>query len=271
MPSYKHSLNPEDTGDNLDEYIDNLNNFSLTQKNDATNKLQELVKTSGILDEDKKTHLIDKVRESVNKQLSGYYTAISVAGNTTDHLGNTRTASKNQKAVVDIVDSEIDHVNKQIEYYEQDLTNKKRMVEINDYYNKKYNSQTDILKVISGLCVLIIGIILVNNKNLISNNITNVLIGLSVGGALIIILLKLGDILIRDNHIFDEFDWFNTPNKNNLKTDNGGGRENVNENKKLTCPLPANLEDSLDGGKILSGISGVDLTNKETFANYSKV
>ena len=89
MPSYKHSLNPEDTGDNLDEYIDNLNNFSLTQKNDATNKLQELVKTSGILDEDKKTNLIAKIRESVNKQLSGYYTAISVAGNTTDHLGNT--------------------------------------------------------------------------------------------------------------------------------------------------------------------------------------
>ena len=89
---------------------------------------------------------IRKINELTENRLALYDGILQQSLAISDRYGDSYNSAMNQKAVVNIVEAELNNIKKQINAYKSDLTNKFRLIEINDYYDKKYTSQTNILK-----------------------------------------------------------------------------------------------------------------------------
>jgi len=234
--SYKHTLKPVD-GEIQTQFQDRtLNAISELQmrEKDLMNKISKDAEGNELTVEQKYKN-INAINEMAEARVALYTQLNQNAVYLKDRYGDTRNSAVNQRAVVNIVESELNNVKKQMNIYKTDLTNKLRLIEINDYYDKKYTSQADILKVISGMCLIIIVILMVNKKEYISQQITQILIGIVLGIGLIIIILKLWNVFIRDNQNFDEIDWFLKP-KAQKDTDDNGGKKPLSN--KYECPVP---------------------------------
>ena len=250
--SYKHTLVPID-GERQKEFqtrtINAIMNLQAQEK-DLMNKIEKDAEGNSLTVEQKQKK-IDAINELAESRVSLYTQLNQNAVYLNDRYGDTRNSAMNQKAVVDIVEAELNNVKKQMNIYKTDLTNKLRLIEINDYYDKKYTSQTDVLKTISGICLIIVVLLIINQKTNMPEKITNILIGIIISIGVIVTVLKLWNIFIRDNQVFDEFDWFLKPNAKKDSGDDG----NKNDGDKYYCPPP-------------KGHSNKQLTTvKETYKN----
>lgn len=233
--SYKHTLVPTDKrrqGEYQRRTIDAIMNLQKQEK-ELMNKIEKDAEGNSLTVEQKQTK-IDAINELAESRVSLYTQLNQNAVYLNDRYGDTRNSAMNQKAVVDIVEAELNNVKKQMNVYKTDLTNKLRLIEINDYYDKKYTSQTDVLKTISGLCLIIVVLLIINQKTNMPEKITNILIGIIIAIGIIVTILKLWNIFIRDNQVFDEFDWFLKPS---AKKDSGGNK-NKDDDDKHYCPPP---------------------------------
>tara|TARA_X000000950_G_scaffold289418_2_gene413148 strand:+ start:9097 stop:10032 length:936 start_codon:yes stop_codon:yes gene_type:complete len=233
--SYKHTLVPTD-GNRQQQYQERTINAIMelqSQEKELMNKIEKDAEGNTLTVEQKQKN-INKINELAEARISLYTQMNQNAVYLNDRYGDTRNSAMNQKAIVDIVEAELNNVKKQMNVYKTDLTNKLRLIEINDYYNKKYTSQTDILKTISGICLIIVFLLIVNQKTRMPEKITNILIGIIIAVGIIVVVLKLWDVFIRDNQIFDEFDWFLKPNAR----EDGDGDGDKNKDDKYYCPPP---------------------------------
>jgi hypothetical protein len=88
------------------------------------------------------------------------------------------------------------------------------MVEINDYYGKRYGAQADLMKTITLFCIPLLILAVLMQKGIIPRNIGGGLMSL----ILVIAILYCGrmwwDISSRDNMNFDEYNWYWDPAAN---------------------------------------------------------
>tara|TARA_B110000483_G_C18207044_1_gene548398 strand:+ start:8289 stop:9017 length:729 start_codon:yes stop_codon:yes gene_type:complete len=111
-----------------------------------------------------------------------------------------------------------------------DINNKKRNVEINVYYEKKYNSYLDVLKYFTLYIVGLLILAILRKRYYLSRGLTNILTFCLVIIGSMHIYVQIADINARNNMNFDEYDWTfdpseqSDPNKldNRLMSDNGG-------------------------------------------------
>ncbi len=109
---------------------------------------------------------------------------------------------------------------------EQLQNNQERLIKIDRFYVSKYKAQNYILQQIVFFCCLaLIGAILYN-KQMITLTMFNVYLLLLFIALLYYAGRSLFNIILRDNHNFDEYDYamlnnpnFDTPNKTNGKLD----------------------------------------------------
>tara|TARA_B100000927_G_scaffold284860_1_gene274272 strand:+ start:507 stop:1514 length:1008 start_codon:yes stop_codon:yes gene_type:complete len=121
--------------------------------------------------------------------------------------GATTAAYINQKAASNILEAENQNTNNIINSLKKVEKDKLRMVQINDYYSKRYQAETKtIKKVIIILCVFLILTILAYKK-IISVTIVSILAGLLLFIALGIVISDHRDMDSRDKLIYDEYDW----------------------------------------------------------------
>jgi len=121
--------------------------------------------------------------------------------------GATTAAYINQKAASNILEAENQNTNNIINSLKKVEKDKLRMVQINDYYSKRYQAETNtIKKIIIILCVFLILTILAYKK-IISVTIVSVLAGLLLFIALGIVITDHRDMDSRDKLIYDEYDW----------------------------------------------------------------
>ena len=83
----------------------------------------------------------------------------------------------------------------------------KRLLQINNFYGKNYEAQTDLFKTIILLCVPFLILIILKTRGILPATISNLLIGVYIAVASIIIIRKWWDINTRDNMNFDEYGW----------------------------------------------------------------
>tara|TARA_B100000424_G_scaffold225565_1_gene185770 strand:- start:14939 stop:15826 length:888 start_codon:yes stop_codon:yes gene_type:complete len=232
---YNHEIN-SDALNVADLSTSKTLNSILTLQDSEKKMLRDLEDYSknNKMSNDEVNNSIRKINELTENRLALYDGILQQSLAISDRYGDSYNSAMNQKAIVNIVEAELNNIKKQINAYKSDLTNKFRLIEINDYYDKKYTSQTNILKVICYMCLIIIVILVVNKKEYISELVMQVLIGLVLGIGLIIIILRLWNIFIRDNQKFDEIDWFLKPS---AKDDDGDGGDNKAD-ADLNCPVP---------------------------------
>ena len=121
-----------------------------------------------------------------------------------------------QKTAIDFIAKERKRAAANAQTLSQDNTNKRRMAQVNTYYTRNYEANTEVMKNIIYISVALIVLAVLRNKELIPASISTlgVIFILTMGG--IVIGNQVFDIMRRNDHEFDKYDWnFNEDDMNN--------------------------------------------------------
>jgi hypothetical protein len=120
-----------------------------------------------------------------------------------------------QKTAIDFIAKERKRAESNAKTLSQDNRNKRRMAQINTYYTRNYEANTEVMKNIIYVSVVLIVLAVLRNKELIPASISTlgVILVLTMGG--IAIGKQVFDIMRRNDHEFDKYDWnFNEDDMN---------------------------------------------------------
>lgn len=117
-----------------------------------------------------------------------------------------RNALVQNSVAVNVIRDQIANSSNTLDGLQQEKSNKMRLVEINNYYGKKYEFQTDIMKIIILTCVPVLVISILLKKGFIPNLIATGLIILIVAAGVIAVARKVIDLNRRNSFNFDQYD-----------------------------------------------------------------
>lgn len=152
-----------------------------------------------------------KARTALVNVLAYTYGTIKEAGKVFDS-GELYEA---QKTAIDFIAKERKRAESNAKTLSQDNRNKRRMAQINTYYTRNYEANTEVMKNIIYVSVVLIVLAVLRNKELIPASISTlgVILVLTMGG--IVIGKQVFDIIRRNDHDFDKYDWnFNEDDMN---------------------------------------------------------
>jgi len=156
-------------------------------------------------------NLID-ARSALVNVLAYTYGTIKEAGKVFD----SDALYEAQKTAIDFIAKERKRAAANAQTLSQDNTNKRRMAQVNTYYTRNYEANTEVMKNIIYISVALIVLAVLRNKELIPASISTlgVIFILTMGG--IVIGQQVFDIMRRNDHEFDKYDWnFNEDDMNN--------------------------------------------------------
>jgi hypothetical protein len=112
-----------------------------------------------------------------------------------------------QKTAMDFIVKEKARAASNSTALKEDNSNKRRMAQINTYYTRNYEANTEVMKNIIFISVALIILAILRNKELIPSSISTlgVIFVLTLGG--IVIGRQVFDIIRRNDHDFDKYDW----------------------------------------------------------------
>lgn len=180
---------------NLQQIEQNLYNSLETNANNNT------------LTDDEKRQIINKINEISQMRINLFDTLKDTYSFFQTNVASSRITLDEQIVALEIVENELAEAKLRLQLLQNEKTNKLRQVEINTFYGKKYDSHTDVMKIIVIMCfpILILGLIL--NNGLIPDKIGLALIALIIAIGVIAIGYTLLDNMKRDNMNYDEYDW----------------------------------------------------------------
>jgi hypothetical protein len=168
-----------------------------------------------------------QARSSLVSMLASTYGTVKEAGQVFD----SEALYAAQKTAIDFIRKEKERAEKNANMLSQDNSNKRRMAQVNTYYTRHYEANTDVMKNIIYVSIALIILAVLRNKELIPASIATlgVIIILTFGG--IIIGTQVYDIIMRNDHDFDKYDW-------NFNEDEMNRKQLIQQNSD-----PANLSE----------------------------
>jgi uncharacterized membrane protein (DUF485 family) len=121
----------------------------------------------------------------------------SVLSNYENNIMMSQTITSN----IESLKGQFEHKIKKIDDLSQ------RQLEINRFYILKYKKEIELLQRIVLICGIGLVGCLLYNIGLISNNFLSLYLGIVLSIGFIVIFYSLWDIYIRDNNVFDEYDY----------------------------------------------------------------
>lgn len=178
-----------------------------TIEQELFNSLEE---NTGLTPEQQKG-VVEKINNISKMRINLYQTLNGVNSFFSNALANSKGTLTEQTAAIDIVEKELNSSKKRLASLEEEKNNKIRLVEINDYYGKKYAEHSDLMKIIIYMLVPILILAILFNKEIIPSKVYFALVGIiSVIGA-IFMWKTLFSILWRDPMNYQEYDWYFRP------------------------------------------------------------
>lgn len=168
-----------------------------------------------------------KTRTALTKLMASTYGTIQAAGQVFD----SKALYDAQATAMDFIKKEKKRAADNAKRLKTDNSNKRRMAQVNTYYTKNYEANTDVMKNIIIVSVALIILAVLRKKNLIPESIgtLGVIFVLTLGG--IVIGTQAYDIMRRNDHDFDKYDWtFNEDEMNKKKLlDQNSNPSNLSE------------------------------------------
>jgi hypothetical protein len=193
----------------------------------AINDINTRLSTGGItMPVTERTNLL-KARSALVTLLASTYGTIQEAGQVFD----SKALYEAQKTAIQFIKSEKERAAANANALKQDNSNKRRMAQINTYYTKNYEANTEVMKNIIFVSIALIILAVLRTKDLIPASISTlgVIFVLTLGG--IVIGKQVFDIIRRNDHDFDKYDW-------NFNEDEMNRKQLLQQNSD-----PANLSD----------------------------
>ena len=185
---------------------------------------------------------LTRARSALIALLASTYGTIKEAG----QVFESGALYEAQKTAIDFISKEKARAASNADVLSSDNLNKRRMAQINTYYTRNYEANTDVMKNVIYVSIAMIILAVLRKKELIPGSISTlgVIFILTMGG--IIIGGQVFDIMRRNDHDFDKYDW-------NFNEDQLNKQKLIQMNSD-----PANLSDMGIGGAPCYGASCCD-------------
>jgi len=166
-------------------------------------------------------------KASLVSMLASTYGTVKEAGQVFD----SEALYNAQRTAIDFIKKERARTEKNATLLSEDNSNKRRMAQVNTYYTRHYEANTDVMKNIIYVSVALIILAVLRNKEMIPASISTlgIILILTFGG--IVIGTQVYDIIRRNDHDFDKYDW-------NFNEDEMNRKQLVQQNSD-----PANLSE----------------------------
>lgn len=168
-----------------------------------------------------------KMRTALTALLASTYGTVKEAG----QVFESKALYEAQRTAIDFIKQEKERAASNAKTLKDDNSNKRRMAQVNTYYTKNYEANTEVMKNIIIVSVALIILAVLRKKNLIPESIgtLGVIFILTLGG--IVIGKQAFDIIRRNDHDFDKYDWnFNEEELNKKKLlEQNGDPANISE------------------------------------------
>ena len=157
---------------------------------------------------------LEKVRSALIALLASTYGTIKEAG----QVFESGALYEAQKTAIDFISKEKARATSNAAALSGDNLNKRRMAQINTYYTRNYEANTEVMKNVIYISIALIILAVLRKKELIPGSISTlgVIFILTMGG--IVVGGQVFDIMRRNDHDFDKYDWnFNEDQLNKQK------------------------------------------------------
>jgi hypothetical protein len=157
---------------------------------------------------------LEKVRSALIALLASTYGTIKEAG----QVFESGALYEAQKTAIDFITKEKARATSNAAALSGDNLNKRRMAQINTYYTRNYEANTEVMKNVIYVSIALIILAVLRKKELIPGSISTlgVIFILTMGG--IVVGGQVFDIMRRNDHDFDKYDWnFNEDQLNKQK------------------------------------------------------
>jgi len=124
-----------------------------------------------------------------------------------------RSAAEDIAFAVSIAEQQLNNQREQLEALQESHDGKKRMIELNTYYGKRFMAQSSVLKIFIYMCIPILILTVLVNAGFFPSYIAGLLIILITVVGIIYIYTGISDINRRDKRNFDEYTWEFDPSR----------------------------------------------------------
>jgi len=153
---------------------------------------------------------LDNIENTLKKNESYTNNALKNLTNITTATQNNLDAASNnlvnQTVVNDVLGTEIANTQAEFETLRQNNINQRRLLENNTYYTQRYEAHTDVMKTIIIICIPLLLITILGNKEIIPPNVSYWLGGIGLLIGLGIVGMKVFDLYYRNNFNYNEYD-----------------------------------------------------------------
>lgn len=163
------------------------------------------------LTQEEQTKIVDKINKISHMRTSLYKDVNDIYIHYQGSVSNIEYVINQQLYAVIVIENELNISKIRIQKIEQDKNNKIRLVEINTYYSEKYNSNTQIMKIIVIICVIIIILSILYNKSILPVMLFFPLTVIVIVVGIIILWYKIIDSYSHDNMNYQEYNWNQPP------------------------------------------------------------
>ena len=222
-----------DLEDNYKKTLENISNLQIAEK-DLYKQLQGLSSTNNSAAQNDivtKINNLSATRIELFKNLAFNYRSVK------ESTSNSKYDVIDQITVLKMVEDELNKSKQYVNSIETNNLNQMRMVEINSYYSKRYNHHTYLIKILIIVSLLVLVVILLKKYNIISQDVSNIIISIILFISLIVFSVKGYDLMKRNDMNYDEYDVLTKPSISDSSSSSSSSSSNKSNplNISLGC------------------------------------
>jgi hypothetical protein len=160
-----------------------------------------------------RTRIMNRMKDNETLRTNLLQSLGAVTGTNAQQAANQATAAKDLTFALLVAEHELKTQGEQLDAVQQSHDGKKRMIELNTYYGKRFMAQADVMKIFIYLCIPVLIIAYLANAGLFPNYIAGFMIIAIVVIGVVYIYAAVHDINRRDKMNFDEYTWEFDPSR----------------------------------------------------------
>jgi hypothetical protein len=191
---------------NLQERNDQvLNNISQLQTSEQ--QLYSQLNNPNLTQE-QKALIIQQINQLSQIRLNLYSSLNTLTNGYQQNINGAQTAVREQLLAINVVEQQLNNNKIMLNALDAQKRNKLRLIEINTYYGKRFNSYKNLMKIIFIFCLPILILTAIYSYDLLPPKLYAFLVGIIIIIAIFVIGYQIIDISNRDNMNWDEYNWY---------------------------------------------------------------
>ncbi len=204
------TTNPNASSDTLSESQTRLLKSVQQLQDEQKNTISAFATAS---DPAEKKRILDKMKQNETLQTTLLSSLGRVALVQTQEVENRRNAKMELTTLVELAEQELEDVRARVNAAEDSRSAKKRMIELNSYYGKRFMAQAGVMKIFIYMCIPVLVLAVLANMGLLPQYIAGFIIIAVIVTGIVYMYYAVNDINRRDKVNFDEYTWEFDPSR----------------------------------------------------------